>query len=151
MKRYDEEQDDNFFNLGQGCMVHGDEFWQECPYCGNEFCTKCEGGPVCEECAAEQESEEVDEEDGPDFDDVDNLDELIVADEEVEKIITEDEKIPEEIAGEFEKEHAAPAEDPADIDPEVDESEESDDSAHETLDEKKSSGKTRLHSVRWTR
>jgi hypothetical protein len=93
--RYEDDEDEAYYHLGEGCMVHGDEFMRECPSCGNEFCVKCDGGPLCEECAIDSD-ELFDDEEERDFEDVEDLDELLADDEEVEKLLADDEDIPEE-------------------------------------------------------
>jgi len=83
-------------HLGEGCMVHGDEYMTECSVCGAEFCSRCTPGThVCATC-----SETGDEDDDLDLkpaarkkadddDDVERLlkeaDELGLEDDEAEK------------------------------------------------------------------
>lgn len=49
------DEDESVYNIGNGCMVHGDEYMQDCRVCGHEFCMKCNpGASVCPECVDEE-------------------------------------------------------------------------------------------------
>jgi len=74
------DEQTNFYMMGQGCSVHGDEYMRDCSMCGAEFCTKCyPGSAVCEECAVQDDEEDEDED--SDFADVSNLGSLLNKDE----------------------------------------------------------------------
>jgi hypothetical protein len=91
------DEESGIFGLGQGCPLHGDEFLRECSMCGTEFCTKCYSPvSVCPNCSMEVGEADDDEEEEPDFEDVKDLDALLGKDEEVEKILNEEEDIPPE-------------------------------------------------------
>jgi hypothetical protein len=51
------DEEEVMFNLGEGCMVHGDEYMRECRMCGVEFCAKCAPGTVCPDCAENQDDD----------------------------------------------------------------------------------------------
>ena len=76
------DDDEPMLHLGEGCMVHGDEYMTECSVCGTEFCSRCTPGThVCATC-----SETGDEDDDLDLkpasrkktkDDEDDVDQLL--------------------------------------------------------------------------
>lgn len=91
----------------------GDEHYEECEVCHQEFGGICPIKSV--DCPYVEFEEEEEEEDDPDFEDVEKLDDLIGNDEEVEKIIEEEVEIPiedlvdEESDGEKEPEDVGPS------------------------------------------
>ena len=90
------EEESNVFGMGQGCGVHGDEALRECSVCNSEFCKGCYPSMhMCPECSVSDDSVDEDENE-PDFEDVEDLSELIGDDDEVEKLLSEDEEIPPE-------------------------------------------------------
>ncbi|MDD2235840.1 MAG: hypothetical protein PHP44_01810 [Kiritimatiellae bacterium] len=86
--------EENLYELYQGCPLHGEEFMRECSVCGGEYCAQCfPASGVCPNCSAEVDDDELDED--PDFSDVDDLDTLIGEDDEAEDVIREsDEQFP---------------------------------------------------------
>jgi hypothetical protein len=84
---------------GDGTPFPGDEDYEECPICHQEFAGVC---PIkSADCpflsGNEPEEEDEEDEDGHDFEDVDSVDKLLEDDEDVEKLIEEDgEEIPPE-------------------------------------------------------
>jgi hypothetical protein len=89
------EDEENLFDLFQGCPVHGEEYMKECSLCGGEYCKQCfPGSNVCPSCSAEIDEE--DDVDDPDFLDVDDLDTLIGEDEEVDDIIRQSDEMYED-------------------------------------------------------
>jgi len=56
------DDDGPFFNLGEGCSVHGDSDMRECRTCGTEFCGRCfPDSAVCPDCEAGAGDEEDDD------------------------------------------------------------------------------------------
>ena len=83
--------EENLYELYQGCPLHGEEFMRECSVCGGEYCGKCfPASGVCPNCSAEVDDDDLDED--PDFSDVDDLDTLIGDDEEADEVIRESEE-----------------------------------------------------------
>jgi len=91
------DDDEPMLHLGEGCMVHGDEYLTECSVCGAEFCSRCTPGThVCATCSETgDEDDDLDLKPVPrktskdDEDDVEQLlkeaDELGLEDDEAEK------------------------------------------------------------------
>ncbi len=89
--------EENLYEMYQGCPLHGEEFIKECTVCGEEFCAQCfPASKLCPSCSAEADEE--DQDDDPDFSDVDDLDTVIGSDEEADEAVRESE---EEFPGGF--------------------------------------------------
>ncbi|HMP74050.1 MAG TPA: hypothetical protein PKE55_12375 [Kiritimatiellia bacterium] len=82
-----------FYGDDDEAIGAGDDAYEECEVCHQEFTGICPIGSA--DCPYADMTED-DEDEGPDFEDVDDLDELIEDDEEIEKLIDEDVEIPEE-------------------------------------------------------
>ncbi|NKB25018.1 MAG: hypothetical protein GKR87_11710 [Kiritimatiellae bacterium] len=83
-----------FFSLKPGCHLHGEEYMIACNVCGNEFCAQCSrNAKMCPECLEPSSDYDTKE---PDFEDVRDLKALIGEDEEVEKLLEDEDEIPPE-------------------------------------------------------
>ena len=69
------DDEDVMFNMGEGCLAHGDEFMRECTNCGMEFCAKCHGKiSSCPDCSSETDLDpDPDEDEDPELSAVSDL------------------------------------------------------------------------------
>lgn len=82
-----------YYDDEDGTANAGDEAYEECEVCHQEFTGIC---PIASADCPYADIDDDEEDKLPDFEDVDDLDGLIEDDEEIEKIIEEDVEIPAE-------------------------------------------------------
>lgn len=84
----------DYFGNGDDPYEAGDEQYEECEVCHQEFTGTC---PINSADCPYADFIDDDEDDAPDFEDVENLNELLEDDEEVEKLLEEEDgEIPDE-------------------------------------------------------
>jgi len=98
---FDDESE--MFNMGEGCLIHGDDYMRECSACGAEYCARCHAsGTLCPDCALDG----VEEPEGDDAEDLKGV--ADEADDDVDQLIAESKKLPPDLVAE--PDDAAPPE-----------------------------------------